>query len=329
MENTNILKLVLNQLPDGLMVFNLMDDIIFANGIAEKAQCIQTKENIEGILSNQHPGYPVNKSVLTFIKNEKIKDFQQMIVDDRNNKVYMNTYKAIRDSYDDVVATIVVTKDITEKKIIEQGQMKRNQLLQEQTYDLMDKLDVLFQSTLICIVNILDFKDSFTKGHSLRVRDLSKSFVKLALGQKHLLKEIEIAGIIHDIGKIGVRKAILNKGETLTPDEYGQMKMHPIFTEEILSPIAELKNVAEIARHHHERYNGEGYPDGLQGEKIPIGARILALTDSFDAMTTARPYRKALTRENALVEIRNNIGSHYDPKLGRKFIDLVDSGAIG
>jgi HD-GYP domain-containing protein (c-di-GMP phosphodiesterase class II) len=105
--------------------------------------------------------------------------------------------------------------------------------------------------------------------------------------------------------------------------------MHPVITEQILSPISKLKSIIATAKHHHERFDGKGYPDGLRGEEIPVGARILALADSYDAVTSERPYRKALTRERAISEIRDNLGTHYDPELGIKFIDLVESGTVG
>ena len=106
------------------------------------------------------------------------------------------------------------------------------------------------------------------------------------------------------------------------------MKTHPILTEQILLPISSLKDVINIAKHHHERFDGAGYPDGLKGEEIHIGSRILALADSYDAMTSSRPYRKALTPKIAILEIKKNLGTQFDPKLGEKFIELVESGTI-
>jgi PAS domain S-box-containing protein len=331
MESREILKLVLEQLPDGLIIFDLNDDIIFANTMAEKIRHIPRNENIGQNLLNCHPEYSMEKMkrALNYLKKEKIDDFHRMIVDKENNKIYMNTYKAIRDANKKIAATIVVTRDITEKQVIEQDQLKNNQILQEQVLDLTDKLNILFLSSLTCIVNTVEFKDPYTKGHSLRVTDISKTFVEQTYGQTQLLSEIEIAGKLHDVGKIGIRDSILNKPGRLTPEEYEQMKLHPVITEQILSPMAKLKNIIATAKHHHERFDGKGYPDGLKGEEIPLGARILALADTYDAVTSARPYRQALPRERAISEIKNNLGTHYDPELGNKFIDLVNSGTIG
>lgn len=331
MENKDILNLVLEQLPDGLIIFDLKDEVVFANSMAEKIRHIPRNENIGQSLLNCHPEYSLEKMkrALDYLKKEKIDDFHRMIVDKENNKIYMNTYKAIRDANNKVAATIVVTRDITEKQIMEQDQLKNNQVLQEQVLDLTDKLNILFLSSLTCIVNTVEFKDPYTKGHSMRVTDISKTFVEQTYGQTQLLNEVEIAGKLHDVGKIGIRDSILNKPGRLTTEEYEQMKLHPVITEQILSPMAKLKNIIATAKHHHERYDGQGYPDGLQGEEIPLGARILALADTYDAVTSERPYRKALTRERAMAEIRNNLGTHFDPELGNKFIDLVNTGTIG
>ena len=331
MENLNLFKLVLEQLPDGMIIFDEKDEIIFANSMAEKIRRIPRNENLGQSLLNCHPEYSMEKMkrALNYLKNEKIDDFHRMIVDKENNKIYLNTYKAVRYPNQEVAATMVITRDITEKQIMEQDQLKNNQILQEQVLDLTDKLNILFLSSLTCIVNTVEFKDPYTKGHSMRVTDISKTFVEQTFGQTQLLSEIEIAGQLHDVGKIGIRDSILNKPGKLTSEEYEQMKMHPVITEQILSPISKLKSIIATAKHHHERFDGKGYPDGLRGEEIPVGARILALADSYDAVTSERPYRKALTRERAISEIRDNLGTHYDPELGIKFIDLVESGTVG
>jgi HD-GYP domain-containing protein (c-di-GMP phosphodiesterase class II) len=114
----------------------------------------------------------------------------------------------------------------------------------------------------------------------------------------------------------------------LTDEETALMRMHPEITAQILSPYNNLKEVIEVVKHHHERYDGKGYPDGLKGEEIHIGSRILALADTYDAMTSTRPYRKALKIDDVIKEINDNLGSQFDPIIGRKFIELIESGTI-
>ena len=127
------------------------------------------------------------------------------------------------------------------------------------------------------------------------------------------IETIRLAGLIHDIGKIGVRESILNKHTQLTKLEYRHVTSHCEMGEQILAPIVESEELLRIVRHHHESYDGSGYPDGLSGEQIPLGARILAAADAFDAMTSERPYRKAISNEAASAEIESCKGIQFDP----------------
>jgi HD-GYP domain-containing protein (c-di-GMP phosphodiesterase class II) len=143
-----------------------------------------------------------------------------------------------------------------------------------------------------------------------------------------LKQNIIVAAKLHDIGKIGIKESILMKNDKLTAEENEQMQQHPIITAKILEPMDELKDVVEIVRHHHERYDGTGYPDGLKGNAIPFGARLLALVDAFDAMTSVRPYRDSLSFEEAVSQIRNNLGTQFDPQLGEKFLLHLELGDL-
>jgi HD-GYP domain-containing protein (c-di-GMP phosphodiesterase class II) len=223
---------------------------------------------------------------------------------------------------------MVISRDITEKRRLEQEKLQYNQTLKNQVEELTEKMNHLFLSSLTSLVNTLETKDSYTNGHSLRVTHISKTFVEQVFGQIPLLLDIELAAKLHDIGKIGIRENILNKPEKLTEEEYAQMKQHPVIMETILSPFTHLKEVIHIAKHHHEHFDGKGYPDQLKGESIPFGSRILALADTYDAMTSSRPYRKALDPEMALVEIRKNLGTQFDPDIGIQFTELVESGTL-
>ncbi len=175
------------------------------------------------------------------------------------------------------------------------------------------EVEDLLINVIKALSNALDAKSPWTKGHSERVREYSLIIAdNLGLNedQKRIL---EMAALLHDIGKIGTYDYILEKPEKLLPEEFTIVKMHPLRGSEILSPISHLKDIAKIIAHHHERYDGSGYPDGLKGEEIPLLSRILAVADAFDAMTSERPYRKTPGLELALKELERNAGIQFDP----------------
>ena len=151
---------------------------------------------------------------------------------------------------------------------------------------------------------------------------------KLGLSDDEIEKT-RIAGLVHDIGKIGIPEAILNKPGRLTVGEYDQVKTHCETGERILRPVVDDAETLSMVRHHHERYDGRGYPDGLKGEEIPIGARILAVADTYDAMTSERPYRKAMATELACLEIEQSSWTQFDPRVAGAFVKIMPAGVLG
>ncbi len=178
------------------------------------------------------------------------------------------------------------------------------------------KREIDYHEIIECIVSALDAKDTYTAGHSQRVSDMALKVCELIGFSSKDTEKIHIAAHLHDIGKIGVPDAILNKSGPLTPEEWEAIKRHPVTGAEILSKSRHLNELKDIVLHHHERYDGRGYPTGLRGEEIPVGARIIAICDSIDAMASNRSYRKAHSLEYCYQEIENNLGSMYDPILG-------------
>jgi len=175
-------------------------------------------------------------------------------------------------------------------------------------------------NTLEVLAEALDARDHYTSGHSKRVTDFS---VQIAEIMKLPHKEIEVikqAGLLHDIGKIGIRDEILLKPGKLTKDEYELIKQHPLKGYKMLKGLSFLENALDCILYHHEEFNGTGYPEGLKGEDIPIGARIIHVADTVDAMTTERPYRKALTLETAIDELRKFKGVLFDPFVVEAFL---------
>ncbi len=170
------------------------------------------------------------------------------------------------------------------------------------------------------ILRALDAKDHYTYGHSMRVTYFSMVMGKqLGLTDAEMY-DLELSALFHDIGKIGTPDAVLNKPSRLTDEEFDIMKEHPSRSYEILKDFDVFEKVARNAKHHHERYDGRGYPDQLKGEEIPIYARIILIADTFDAMTSTRVYRKGLPYEVAFNELIEFSGSQFDPGLVKHFI---------
>ncbi len=186
------------------------------------------------------------------------------------------------------------------------------------------ELKELFYKTIRAISNALDTRDAYTNGHSLRVTLYSMILARELHFDDSYLEDIEIAGLLHDIGKIVIPKNILCKNGKLTDEEFVVMKSHPSVGEKIVLNIKKLQTISEWVKSHHEKWDGRGYPDGLKGTEIPLAGRIIALADTYDAMTSTRPYRTALSHEVAMAEIERCIGTQFDPDLGKIFLSLSD-----
>jgi putative nucleotidyltransferase with HDIG domain len=186
----------------------------------------------------------------------------------------------------------------------------------------------LFISTIKALAAAIDAKDPYTRGHSQRVAQISLEIAKeLGLSPSDQ-QMVNIAALLHDVGKIGIEDRILKKGGVLSADEYEQMKLHPVIGAEILSPIEQLKEMLPAVRWHHEAYTGRGYPDGLKGEEIPLLARIVAVADCFDAITTSRPYQRAYAPAFGVETITKLAGSRFDAKVVTAFLRAFEVGEI-
>ena len=182
----------------------------------------------------------------------------------------------------------------------------------------------ILEMSVRALLKALECKDAYTFGHSMRV-----AFYSLQLGKEFGLSDkelydLELAALFHDIGKIGVPDSVLLKPARLDEEEFLKMKKHPELSAEILSGFAPFEEAAKFAKHHHERYDGRGYPDGMAGEDIPLYSRIILIADTFDAMTSTRPYRKGLPYEVAFEELREFAGSQFDPNLVEFFIKAME-----
>ena len=185
-----------------------------------------------------------------------------------------------------------------------------------------------YESILGVLCSALDLQDNVTHGQAQRVSQLA-SVVAWQMGlRKEQLRRIEQAAILHDIGKIGVADAILAKPSALDEAEWAEMKRHPELGYQILQGIDFLKEAAEIVYTHRERFDGSGYPRGLKEDEIPLGSRIFAVVDAYDAMTSHRPYRKAMPRRKAVEEIVRNTGTQFDPQVVKAFLEAERRGLL-
>lgn len=185
---------------------------------------------------------------------------------------------------------------------------------------MLAQLEQAYQTSLIMLANAIELRDEYTRGHVDRVMDLCAMIARHLGWSSIQIKALQFGAILHDIGKIYVRENILSKAGPLTSDEWTEMKLHTVVGSELLQSIPYLAQAIPIIRHHHERWDGGGYPDGLAGSAIPLGARIVAVADSFDAMTSARVYQRAVECERAVEEIRRGSGMLYDPEVVAAFL---------
>ncbi len=251
--------------------------------------------------------------------------------------------KAIRDGARDYVTkpfnleevSIVVRRTLENRRLINENRAYQEGLevkVQERTAELQEKnveverlyseLEGAYESTLQAMVTALDFRDNETQGHSQRVVEYAM-MVSGAMGIKDPeLSWVRRGALLHDIGKIGVPDAILRKPGKLTDAEWIEMRKHPEHGYEMLRHIGFLKPALEIVLCHQERFDGSGYPQGLAGDQIPLGARTFAVVDCFDAMTSDRPYRSALSIEAARDEIRKCAGTQFDPDVAEAFLGI-------
>ncbi|MFQ5673685.1 MAG: HD domain-containing phosphohydrolase [Nitrospinales bacterium] len=175
----------------------------------------------------------------------------------------------------------------------------------------------------LALVSLIDLKDPYTEGHSRRVRDLAQSFSEYLQLPSEDIEEISMAAELHDIGKIGIPDAILKKPDKLNEEEFHWIKKHPVYGADALKTLKGFENIVKIIRHHHEKYDGTGYPDGLNAQEIPLGSRIISFVDAYDAMSCDRAYRKALSKQRALEIIAQAAGTQFDPTFEKAFQTFI------
>lgn len=193
---------------------------------------------------------------------------------------------------------------------------------------LYDELRETFYATIHALAETIEKRDPYTAGHTKRVMNYSLAIGRIIGLPKEEMINLKLAAILHDIGKIGIRDNVLLKNDRLNYDEFKAIAMHTVYGAEILNHIRQIKNIVPGVKYHHEKYDGSGYPDGLQGDDIPVIARIIAVADTFDAMTTDRPYRKGLSFDVAFDELKKHAGTQFDPDVVNAFLKAFEEMEI-
>ena len=190
------------------------------------------------------------------------------------------------------------------------------------------QIEQAYSDTLIVLANAIELRDHYTVGHTWRVTNFAIEMGRQLGWDEEKLREVEMGTVLHDVGKIAVDNAILGKASRLTDEEYEMMKVHPQRGADLLRDVKFLAPLIPYCLYHHERFDGKGYPFGLEGEDIPIEGRLVAVADTFDAMTSNRPYRKGLDPEIAIAELEKGKGTQFDPLCAQAFIDCFRSGKV-
>jgi putative two-component system response regulator len=218
-----------------------------------------------------------------------------------------------------------VTRALEKRSLVLQNRYYQENL-ERQVREQALRIQQLFLQGVQMLARALEAKDAYTRGHSIRVSQYAVATASRMGFEGVSLDGIRLGGELHDIGKIGTSESVLQKPGALTEEEFRQITEHPLLGERMLSPLAqESPDVLRIVRSHHERLDGRGFPDGLRGEHIPIEARIVAVADAFDAMTTRRPYRESRSPADALAELRRVAGSQLDPEAVEAFVEAHPS----
>jgi len=216
---------------------------------------------------------------------------------------------------------------LTVRRALEAFELKEtNDRLLAELQVAIGELESVSVGTIRALADALDAKCDYTAGHSLRVSRIAVLIGRQMKLSDAELRDVELGGILHDIGKIGVPESILWKADKLTAEEREIMCKHPVKSAEIIGDLRGLVRAREYVKHHHEYFNGEGYPDGLAGEDIPIGARIIMVSDAYDAMTTDRPYRTSIGHEKAMVELERMTGAQFDPQVVEALKAIIGPG---
>ena len=326
----NLYMLTLQQMQEGVVLSNADGDIVFVNDAAEKIRNIK-RENVLGhSMLDCHRETSKEKVIraLDYLKTHEGNNISRMVTDIVNDKYYENVYTPIFGEEHALRGVAVISRDITEKRKAEEAKAAY-QRAQEIAHDsLKEQYHNLMMTSMEMLSNLLEARDLYTNGHSKRVCAIASKLYEEKFGVDERTLDVQWAAKLHDIGKICIPDEIVQKPGKLTSAEYETIKLHSALAADIIRPLDPGGRIWPIVRHHHERFDGKGYPDGKRGEAIPDGARVIAIADSYDAMRSCRPYRSAMSFEQSVDEIKTHAGAQFDPGWVEVFVELASTGGI-
>ncbi len=326
----HLYELVLLQLRDGIVLSDAEGNMVFVNDAAEQIRSVRREDLLGKSMVDCHRPESREKVLraLVHLKTHEGSSFSRMVTDAKNDKIYENVYAPVFEPGHELQGIAVISRDITaqrkseeSKAAYQRAQQVAHDLLREQYHNL-----VLTSMEMLC--NLLEARDNYTDGHSKRVCEIAVKLYEEKYGVTEVLLDVQWAAKLHDIGKICIPDSIVQKPGKLTSEEYEAIKQHSRLAGEIIRPLDPGCRIWPIIRHHHERFDGKGYPDGLKAEEIPDGSRVIAIADAFDAMRSSRPYRETMRFEQCVEEIQNNAGTQFDPKWVDIFLELAKTGSI-
>ena len=210
--------------------------------------------------------------------------------------------------------------------VIEEEEKSQQNFSMEELWDAYNNLMCAFISTVESLIKALDTRDIVSSGHSSRVSDLSCSVGRAMRFSEKELQDLKLAALLHDVGKIGISESILGKPGRLTDQEFFLVKKHPEIGEKIVDAVENLKPIAPAIRHHHERFDGKGYPDKIGGSDIELNSRIISVSDAYDFLRSELSFRRAFSVDDSLQEIKDSSGTQLDPEIVKFFVDSIKGG---
>ena len=325
---------------------------VFTAGSAKEALDIMERESVQVVVSDQQMPETTGVFLLAEVRENHPDVIRIMLTGYTEMHVAVNAinqgevYRLMTKPWNDdemraMIRQAIDTYDmrreidrlnrVTHKqnRVLEEMNRNLEQKVQERTREVQVKhqeLRTAYVSTVRALAEAIDAKDAYTRGHSERVAIYASRIARELGSRRQFIERIYLAGLLHDIGKIGVPDAIITKPGRLTPEEYEAMKTHPEIGARILEPVSFLADVVPCVRHHHEWFDGSdmGYPDRLRGLQIPYPSRIILVADTVEAMSSDRPYRKALPLEAVIQEIQLFQGTQFDPEVAGAFLALIE-----
>ena len=328
-EQYSILISMFENMNEGIIVTDSEGNFIFVNNSAERIHNVK-KENLldQNVFQSQlQDSLSSMKNAIEQLKKSPKSTIRWMMMDSANKRFYENTYTSVIHDKN-VIGVAVITRDITARKKIDLLKARSAKPQQDIVLDTQLKYKKLLLVSLETLLNQQEAKDNYSQGHSKRVADFALKMFEHKHGVTSEYFDIGTAARLHDIGKISIPNTIMGKPGKLSFEEYETVKQHCEFASDLIRPLDSNGSIASIVRYHHERYDGTGYPEGKKGKDIPLGSRIIAIADSYDAMRSERPFRKALSNEMCRSEIQNNAGKQFDPEWTQVFCDLLGTGTI-